>query len=260
MNWIFILQLSITILVWLFSRWCYKYSEWLHYNKYVEIDSNKYPRLILFFINHFNKEGFFYYTFLVLIIIPIILAGLFIFYLLIMGGLKEFDHYLISLNWWKQLLLFMLLIPFYYVIKIGWDGWNRRLALEPKSKNDHLRSVKQKIKDIDKHKIQTYPRLTIYNSTNDENKDDQAIFDSVSFSKINKLLGVYDKGYRTNLKNRKEIEIDGFHYSILNMEINFLSVFEYFIVKRSDEKLSENDSPNLPYNIHIIINAKIIEK
>ena len=122
-----------------------------------------------------------------------------------------------------------------------------------------MRSIRQNIKDINKYKIQTYPRLTIYDITKGEDKEDQLIFDSVSFSRINRVLSVYDKRFKTTLANNKEIEIDNFQYSITNLEIIFLSIFEYFIIRRSDEKISENDTPNVPYNIHIIIEAKRIE-
>lgn len=259
MDWIFLLQCSIIILVWRFSSWFYKYSAWLHYNKYVEIDTNKYPREILFLIKQFNKEGIFFHSFVLVIIIPIGLGGLFICSLLIKGGLTEFELFLYSSNWGKQLLTFVFLILFYYGIKIWWDGRNKKLLFIPKSNNDSLRSIRQNIKDINKYKIQTYPRLTIYDITKGEDKEDQLIFDSVSFSRINRVLSVYDKRFKTTLANNKEIEIDNFQYSITNLEIIFLSIFEYFIIRRSDEKISENDTPNVPYNIHIIIEAKRIE-
>lgn len=253
------MQCSIIILVWRFSSWFYKYSAWLHYNKYVEIDTNKYPREILFLIKQFNKEGIFFHSFVLVIIIPIGLGGLFICSLLIKGGLTEFELFLYSSNWGKQLLTFVFLILFYYGIKIWWDGRNKKLLFIPKSNNDSLRSIRQNIKDINKYKIQTYPRLTIYDITKGEDKEDQLIFDSVSFSRINRVLSVYDKRFKTTLANNKEIEIDNFQYSITNLEIIFLSIFEYFIIRRSDEKISENDTPNVPYNIHIIIEVKRIE-
>ena len=257
MDWIFLLQCLIVILVWRFSSWFYKYSAWLHYNKYVEIDTNNYPRAILFLINQFNKEGVFFYSFVIVIIMPIGLGGLFISGLLLKGGYAEFERFLYSLNWWKQPLIFIFLILFYYGIKIWWDGRNRTLFFTPKSNKDTLRSVRQNIKDVDKYKIQTYPRLSIYDLTKD--KDDQLIFDSVSFCRINKVINVYDKALKKTLSNNKEIELDNSHYSITNLEVNFLSTFEYFMIRRSDEKISENDTPNVPYNIHIIIEAKRIQ-
>jgi hypothetical protein len=259
MDYIFLLQCSIIFLVWRFSSWFYKYSEWLFYNKYVEIDTSNYPRAILFLINQFNKEGIFYYFFLTVIIIPIGLAGLFICGMLIKGGFTEFELFLYSSNWWEQVLTFIFLILFYYLIRICWDGRKRTLFFIPKYNNNSLRSVRQNIKDVDKYKIQTYPRLTIYDLNTGEDKDDQLIFDSVSFSRINRILGVYDKRFKTTLSNNEEIELENLQYSITNLEIDFLSEFKYFIIRRTDEKISEIDNPNVPYNIHIIIEAKRIQ-
>jgi len=259
MDWIFLLKCFIIILAWKISSWFYKYSTWLHYNKYVEIDTNNYPRVILFLINQFNKEGIFYYAFLIIIALPVGLGGLLICSLLIKGGYKEFERFIYSLNWWKQLVAFTLLILFYYEIKIFWDSRKRKLFFMPKSNTDSLRSVKQNIKDIDKYKIQTYPRLTVYDQTNSADKDEKLIFDSFSFWRTNSVLGIYNKRLETTLSDKKEIEIDNLHYSITNLEVTFLSTFQYYVIKRIDEKISENDNPNVPYNIHIIIKAKRIE-
>lgn len=88
--------------------------------------------------------------------------------------------------------------------KFGGDGRNKNFYLF-QNLTSGFSSIRQNIKDINKYKIQTYPRLTIYDITKGEDKEDQLIFDSVSFSRINRVLSVYDKRFKTTLANNKEI-------------------------------------------------------
>lgn len=256
MDWLFLFQVFLVVLIWLLARYFYRHSGWLHSNKPITIHIYRFPRVISFIEKLLNKNDIFLYVVLVPISLATILGGLFLLMLLGKGAFNEFESFLYSQTWWGQVLIWACFILCYFGVRVWWDGKKGKSFLSSKKEDVssyRTKNVPQKVSEIDAIKIPTYPRFTIYDLSVEE-REQQLIFDSSDFLVISKAFGLLDGFNYNTILNERYLKFKGEEYLVTKVQVDFLDIFDdYSINPFGGRHTKVYEGRDVPYNIQIIV-------
>ena len=121
MDWLFLFQTFLVIIVWVLFRYLYRHSAWLSSNKPITIPIYRFPKFIIFVEKLINK----YHVLVYIVVVPTVLITFVgVFFLLIivgMGAANAFNSFLDSQTWWEQVLTFSCLVISYFGVRFWWD-------------------------------------------------------------------------------------------------------------------------------------------
>lgn len=256
MDWLFLFQVFLVVLVWLLARYFYRHSGWLHSNKPITIPIHRFPGVISIIEKLLNKNDIFLYVVLVPISLATILGGLFLLMLLGKGAFHEFESFLNSQTWWGQLLIWACFILCYFGVRVWLDGKKGKSFLSSNKENVssyRTKNIPQKATEIDAIRIPTYPRFTIYDLSVEE-REQQLIFDSSDFLVISKAFGLLDGLNYNTILTEQYLKFKGEEYLVTKVQVDFLDIFDdYSINPFGGRHTKVYEGRDVPYNIQIIV-------
>lgn len=113
----------------------------------------------------------------------------------------------------------------------------------------------KKVPNVDPQKISTYPRITFFDVTKNYQEDGRVLFDSSDFESVNKVLGTAIDDYQPALEIGRELSLFEKKYSIENIRVDYLSIFDDYSFTGHTEGYKGKD---VPYQIQISVRVKPI--
>jgi hypothetical protein len=142
----------------------------------------------------------------------------------------------------------VVLSVYYYFSKA--DNTTYFKSTEEKNLYNLNSPIYKKVSEISSDKIGTYPRITIYEMIQEEEK---IIFDSSDFNIINKTFGTWE-GTQQSFREDYKFEFKGSSYRTKDVRLDFMCIFDDYsssFIKHTDVY----EGSDTPYNLQIIVKA-----
>ena len=157
--------------------------------------------------------------------------------------------------------IYVLSIVTTIIILISAYSWKNRV-IDPSSK---LKSTKKedvatsppilkKVSEISNKDISTYPRITIYDYTENNEMKSKPIFDSSDYKVINKIFGTFDNIQQSFIEGG-ELIFKEKEYITKNVRVDLLSIFDDYSFTRYNLIKNVSKDTLTPYNIQIIVHV-----